>query len=124
MQSLKVVVANPDSQIAAQLAATLNQHFGKIALASSLDELRHAIPKHRAEVAVLDLEKLASIADLQRLASEFGHTSIVCTHRIPDEEMWAEALSAGAIDCCDASDPASIVDAVRRNVQLANAKAA
>jgi DNA-binding NtrC family response regulator len=124
MQSLSVVVANPDSQIAAQLASSLNQHFGKIALAGSLDELRHAIPKHRAEVAILDLEKLASIADLQRLAREFGHTSIVCTHRIPDEEMWAEALSAGAIDCCDASDPASIIDSVKRNVRAARAKAA
>ncbi len=124
MQSLNIIVANPDSQIAARLAASLNQHFGKISLAGSLDELRHSIPKHRAEVAILDLEKLASIADLQRLAGEFGHTSIVCTHRIPDEEMWAKALSAGAIDCCDVSDPTSIIDAVKRNVRLASAKAA
>ncbi len=124
MQSLNVVVANPDSQIAAQLAAALHQHFGKIAVAGSLDEVRHAIPKHRAEVAIVDVEKLASIADLERLAHDFGHTSIVCTHRIPDEEMWAETLSAGAIDCCDASDPDSIIDTVKRNVRVARSQAA
>ena len=71
----------------------------------SLDEVRNAIPRHRAQLAILDLE-LASVKDVERLAREFNHTSIVCTHRIPDDEMWTSALAAGAIDCCPNDDVA------------------
>jgi hypothetical protein len=48
----------------------------------------------------------------------------VCTHRIPDDEMWAEALTAGAIDCCQNADVAGILDAVQRNIHLAHSSAA
>lgn len=89
----------------------------------SLDEVRTAIPKHRAQLAILDLE-LASVADVKQLAREFDHTSIVCTHRIPDDEMWASALAAGAIDCCQNADIAAIVQAVDRYVKQARANAA
>jgi hypothetical protein len=123
MQPLSIVIASNDCQAAAQLAASLNHHFGSVSVAGTLEEVRHAIPKHRAQVAVVDLE-LASVDDVQRLAREFSHTSIVCTHRIPDEEMWASALTAGAVDCCYASDVACIVEAVSRNVRLTRSKAA
>ena len=123
MQPLNVVVANNDSQAASQLAASLNPHFRTVSVARSLDEVRHAIPKHRAHLAIVDLE-LASVQDVQRLAHEFGHTKIVCTHRIPDEEMWASALAAGAIDCCPIDDPAGIVATVSRNVHMARSSAA
>ncbi len=123
MQSLNVVVASRDSQTASQLAASLNQHFHSVAVANSLDEVRHAIPKHRAQLAIVDLE-LASIEDVERLSHEFDRTSIVCTHRIPDEEMWASALAAGAIDCCQNADVAGIVGAVARNLRLARSNAA
>jgi DNA-binding NarL/FixJ family response regulator len=123
MQPLSIVIASNDGQAAAQLAASLNHHFGSVSVAGTLDEVRHAIPKHRAQAAVVDLE-LASVDDVQELAREFNHTSIVCTHRIPDEEMWASALAAGAVDCCYASDVACIVEAVTRNVKLARSRAA
>lgn len=123
MQSLSVVIANRDSQFASQLAASLNSYFRNIAVVRSLDEMRNAIPKHRAQLAILDLE-LVSVEDVERLAREFNHTGIVCTHRIPDEEMWAAALSAGAIDCCPSDDAAGIVNAVDRHVRLAGANAA
>lgn len=123
MQSLNVVVAGSDSQAATQLAASLNRYFHTVAVARSLDEMRHAIPKHRAHLAIVDLE-LASVDDVERLAHEFHHTSIVCTHRIPDDEMWASALAAGAIDCCQNADVTSIVQAVDRNVRLARSNAA
>jgi len=92
-------------------------------VARSLDEVRTAIPRHRAQLAILDLE-LASVEDVERLAREFNHTGIVCTHRIPDDEMWAAALAAGAIDCCQNADIASIVQAVDRHVKQARSKAA
>ena len=123
MQSLNVVIANRDSQSAAQLAASLNTYCRNVSVVRSLDEVRTAIPKHRAQLAILDLE-LASVSDVEQLAREFNHTSIVCTHRIPDDEMWAAALDAGAIDCCPSDDAACIVQAVDRYVRLAQANAA
>lgn len=123
MQSLNVVVASNDPRAASQLAASLNAHFRNVSVARSLDEIRHAIPKNRAQLAIVDLE-LASVKDVERLAHEFGHTRIVCTHRIPDDEMWTSALAAGAIDCCPIDDAACIVAAVNRNSMLARSSAA
>lgn len=113
MQSLNVVVASNDPQAANRLASSLHPHFHSVCVAGSLEEIRRAIPKRRAELAIVDLE-LASLKDVAQLCREFGHTRVVCTHRIPDEEMWTEALAAGAIDCCHNADAGAIVQAVRR----------
>ena len=123
MQPLNVVIANRDSQSATQLAASLNTYCRNVSVVQSLDEVRNAIPKHRAQLAILDLE-LASVADVEQIAREFNHTSIVCTHRIPDDEMWASALAAGAIDCCQNADVASIVQTVDRFVKRARTNVA
>jgi DNA-binding NtrC family response regulator len=123
MQPLNVVVASSDSQAAARLAASLNSHFHSVSVARSIDEVRRAIPKHRAQLAIVDLE-LASLHDVQELCHEFDATSVVCTHRIPDEEMWMEALAAGAIDCCQTADVTGIVQAVDRNLKMARSNAA
>ena len=123
MQPLNVVIATTDTRIAGQLADSLNRHVRTVSVARSLDEVRHAIPKHRAQVAIVDLE-LASMPQVRDLCSEFAQTQVLCTHRIPDEEMWADALNAGAIDCCQNADITAIVDAVRRNVVQARATAA
>ena len=123
MLSLSVVIANRDAQAASQLAASLNTYCRNVSVARSLDEVRNAIPKHRAQLAILDLE-LASVEDIGQLAREFDHTSIVCTHRIPDDEMWAAALTAGAIDCCQNADVAAIVQAVECYVKRVRANAA
>jgi DNA-binding NtrC family response regulator len=123
MQPLNVVIASTDCKAASQLAESLNRHFRSISVARSIDEVRHAIPKHRAQVAIVDLE-LASIGQVHDLCAEFEGTHVVCTHRIPDNEMWAAALTAGAVDCCQNADIAAIVDAVRRNVGVGRANAA
>ena len=123
MQPLDVIVATRDSLAGSELAASLNQHFRSVSVACSLEEARSAIPKHRAQLAIVDLE-LASVEDVERLAHEFGHTSIVCTHRIPDDEMWAAALAAVAIDCCQNADVSGIVAAASRNITLARSNAA
>ena len=123
MQPLNVVIASTDSKAASQLAESLTRDFRSISLARSIDEVRHAIPKHRAQIAIVDLE-LANLREVQDLCSEFGQTRVVCTHRIPDEEMWAQALTAGAVDCCQNADIAGIVEAVRRNVVKSCANAA
>ena len=123
MQPFNVVIASTDSKTASQLAESLHLHFRSVAMARSVDEVRHAIPKHRAQFAIVDLE-MAKMSDIRQLCSEFGQVQVVCTHRIPDEEMWAEALTAGAIDCCQNSDVAGILDAVHRNGTKARATAA
>ncbi len=123
MQALNVVVASSDSKTAADLAASLNPHFRSVAVARSIDEMKRAIPKHRAQLAIVDLE-LASLRDVRELCQEFNATSVVCTHRIPDEERWMDALAAGAIDCCQNADVSGIVQAVDRNLKMARSNAA
>jgi len=112
MQPLDVVIAARDPQSATDLAVSLTRHFRSVSVAGSMEEVRHAIPKLRARLAVVDLE-LASLSEVRALCLEFDSTAVVCTHRIPDEEMWASALAAGAIDCCQHGDVAGIVAAVR-----------
>jgi len=121
MRPLNVVVAQSDSKHAEHLAASLHSHFRSVAVARSLEELRTAIPKHGARVAIVDLE-LVGLPDLEHLHQSFGGTSIVCTHRVADEEMWASALAAGATDMCSSTDVADIVHCTLRSLdQLAAA---
>ncbi len=123
MQPVNIVVAHNDFITAAQLAASLHRHFLSVAVARSVDEIRSAIPKHRPQVALVDLETVP-LDEVSRLCQEFHDVSIVCTHRVPDEEMWAEALAAGAIDVCQTNDVSAILFAVQRNLPLGRASAA
>jgi DNA-binding NarL/FixJ family response regulator len=88
-----------------------------------VDELRLAIPRHRADVAIVDLE-LAALSEVQNLKREFAGTTIVCTHRLADEKMWTDALAAGASDCCYSSDVRAIVLAASHTKPVAHAHAA
>ena len=114
MQPLNVVVATRDTKAAAGLAATLNRYSRSVAVARSAEEVRSVIPKHRADLAVLDLETVG-LEEVQKLCHEFDHTKVVCVHRLADEQMWAEALGAGAIDCFQSADLEGIVQAVDRS---------
>jgi DNA-binding NarL/FixJ family response regulator len=121
MKPLSVVVAQQDPKFAEVLAASLNPHFRAVSVARSVAELRTAIPKHRADLAVVDLE-MASLPDIAELRREFPQTVVVCTHRAPDEEMWPSVMEAGASDFCQSSDVRSIVMAVSGSI--ANSAAA
>jgi DNA-binding response OmpR family regulator len=123
MQPLNIVVAHNDSAAAAQLAASLHHHFRSVSVARSLDEVRSAIPRNRPELAVVDLETI-SLPEVEKLCREFRGVPIVCTHRLPDEQMWAAALAAGALDVCQTNDVQSILLAVRRNLEMAQSNAA
>jgi len=48
----------------------------------------------------------------------------VCTHRIPDEEMWMAALEAGASDVCATDDVGTVLTSVLRSMALAHGTAA
>jgi len=123
MKPLCVVVAQSNSKTAELLAKSLYNHFRAVNVAGGLDELRNAIPRLRADVAILDLE-LANLDDVQQLAREFTGTTIVCTHRLADEKMWSEALAAGAADCCSTSDVRAIVLAASHTKPLSHAHVA
>ena len=122
MQALNIIVFQHDPSLAQALASTLSLHYHSVQVADSLQELRLKIPRYRADVAVMDVEA-SRLEDVERLHREFPMTSIVCTHRVPDEEMWAAALNAGASDMCRASDTLSIAQSAERSVQRGQAAA-
>ena len=123
MKPLSVVVAQSDAKAADFLVQSLYNHFRVVNKVNNMSELRNSIPRHRADVAILDLE-LADLDQLQRLRKEFAETTFVCTHRLADEKMWTEALAAGASDCCHTSDVRAIVLAATQTKPLSHAHAA
>jgi len=110
MKSLKVVLLQGDARVAQSLASALSQNFSSVQQVQSLGELRNRIVKNRAEVAILDIEA-TPLSEVEHLAQDFSGVCIVCTHRVADEEMWAQALRAGAVDVCQANDVPGVVRA-------------
>ena len=123
MKPLSIIVAQSNSKSADSLAKSLYNHFRSVNLAANVDELWRAIPRHRADVAVVDLE-MADLEKIRDLRREFPATTVVCTHRLADEKMWTEALAAGAADCCFSSDVRAIVLAASQIRILSHAHAA
>lgn len=114
MQISSVVLLQSDTRIAQSLITSLSSAFVSVHAVHSLDDLRASMVKHRTNVAILDLE-VASLKALQRLCQEFPQTSVVGTHRLADEELWASALRAGAVDVCPANDARAVLAAALRN---------
>jgi DNA-binding NarL/FixJ family response regulator len=124
MQSVSIVVFQSDPRIAQALASSLGGHFHSVCVASTVEELEASIAKHRAEVVIVDVE-LSTLSEITKLHREFPRISIVCTHRLADEEMWAAALSAGAEDILPPSDTAGILHSALRSASaLSNSAAA
>jgi DNA-binding NtrC family response regulator len=113
MEPLRVVLYQYDARTAQALAASLSRHFPSVHLARSYEEIRPAIARHRAEVLVLDVETSCS-GEVERLHHEFPGLSIVCTHRLADEERWTEALNQGAADMCEPWNTDGVVRSVMR----------
>ncbi len=123
MTQFDVVLLQSDSGIAQSLVCALSPSVNSIRQVGSVGELRNSIAKHRAKVAILDMER-ASLADVQCLTHDFPGAYIVCTHRCADEELWAAALNAGAADVCPASDTRAIVRATLDTAAQSRAAAA
>ncbi|HUN89205.1 MAG TPA: hypothetical protein VMU28_10465 [Terriglobales bacterium] len=122
MLSLNVVLAQHDPVAASTLLNNLRGQCRAVTV-SHKDELRKQILMSRAEVAVLDLE-LFSLPEVARLCNEFKNISVVCTHRLADEEIWTDVMNAGADDCCLPTDVNGILFAVRRYAARAHGAAA
>ena len=85
--------------------------------------MRDKVAKNRPEAVILDIEH-SWMTDVANLHRDFPSLTIVCTHRIPDEELWMAALEAGASDVCAADDVNNVLTSVLRGVALANVAAA
>jgi DNA-binding NarL/FixJ family response regulator len=118
-----VVLLQVDPVVAQSLTNSLLSSFRSVHAVRSMEELRGSILKHRAKVVTLDME-MASLPEVERLSHEFPGLSVVCTHRLADEEMWTAALSAGASDICPTYDTHSILSAAVRNSRRAQSAAA
>jgi DNA-binding response OmpR family regulator len=113
-----VVVLERDPKVAQDLACELRPHFHSVDVMHSRDELRERVSANQPEALVFDIEywRLTDVATLHR---DFPQLPIVCTHRVPDEEMWMAALQAGASDVCASDDVRSVLTSVRRGVARA-----
>jgi DNA-binding NarL/FixJ family response regulator len=118
-----VVVLETDPRVAQSLAGMLSSHFHAVHLTYSGDELRQRVAKSRPEAVVFDMEN-SRLSDVQGLHNDFPSLPIVCTHRLPDEELWIAALEAGASDVCPSDDAQNVLASVLRNVAVANGAAA
>jgi DNA-binding NtrC family response regulator len=117
MQPLDVVLLQSDSRAAQSLVSALANNFTSVHQVQSLGELRNSIAKHRARIAILDMEA-ASISDVEHLSHEFPKACIVCTHRLANEDMWTAAVNAGAADVCPPSDTQGILRTALQNVSI------
>lgn len=120
---LSVVVLQRDPATAQSLAEGLRPYFDFVDVAGSRDEFLEKIIPSVPDVAVLDVEA-SELSDVEGLHRDFRSMSIICTHRIPDEEMWMAALAAGAVDMCPADDVEAVLASVLRNVSVARRTAA
>lgn len=113
-----VLVVESDADVAQTLAGGLSSHFHSIHLKHSGEKLRERVAKSRPEAVILDMED-SHLSDVRELRNDFPSLPIVCTHRIPDEELWIAALEAGASDVCRTDDVQNVLTSVLRNVEVA-----
>jgi len=118
-----VVVLESDPRVAQSLAGKLSSQFRVVHLTCSGDELRQHVANSRPEAVVLDME-YSRLTDVQSLRHDFPSLPIVCTHRVPDEDLWIAAMEAGASDVCPADDIQNVLTSVLRSLAVARGAAA
>jgi chemotaxis response regulator CheB len=117
-----VVVLEKDPGVARSLAGGLRPHFS-VQLACSREEMRDNVARTNPEAVVLNIEYWR-LTDVESLHHDFPQLPIVCTHRIPDEEMWMAALEAGASDVCPTGDVDNVLTSVLRSTAVSRTAAA
>jgi len=117
-----VVVLERDPILARSIAGGLQPHFS-VEVTRTPEELRDNVVRNRPEAVVLNIED-SRLTDVVSLHQDFPELSIVCTHRVPDEEMWMAALEAGASDVCPADDIGNVLTSVLRSTSMSRTAAA
>jgi DNA-binding NarL/FixJ family response regulator len=113
-----IVVLESDPNVARSLVGSLSSHFQSVHLTRSGDELRERIAQSRPEVVILDME-YSRLTDVRNLHQDFPSMPIVCTYRVPDDELWIAAMEAGASDVCPADDVQTVLTSALRSLALA-----
>ena len=114
--ALNVVVLEKDPAVAQSLAGGLGPHF-LVHVTGSHEHFLDHVARNRPEAVVLNLEH-SLLTHIEELHQTFPNLPIVCTHRIPDEEMWMAALSAGACDVCPADDVNNVLTSILRSTGI------
>ena len=117
-----VVVLEKDPGVARSLAGGLRPHFS-VQVACSREEMRDNVARTHPQAVVLNIEYWR-LTDVESLHHDFPQLPIVCTHRIPDEEMWIAALAAGASDVCPTDDVNNVLTSVLRSTAVSRRAAA
>jgi DNA-binding NarL/FixJ family response regulator len=117
------VVLESDPKLAQSLAGGLSSHFNSVLLTRSRDELRERVAGSQPQVVILDME-YSRLTDVRNLHHDYPSLPIVCTYRIPDDELWIAALEAGASDVCPADDVQNVLSSALRSMALAKAATA
>jgi DNA-binding NarL/FixJ family response regulator len=117
-----VVVLESNSSVAQSLAGCLSSHFQSVHLTHSGDELRERVARNHPEIVILDME-YSRLADVRNLHQDFPSIPIVCTYRIPDDELWIAAMDAGASDVCPADDVQNVLTSTLRSLALSKTAA-
>jgi DNA-binding NarL/FixJ family response regulator len=117
MRPISVVLAQQHPETAENLASTIEKQFLNLATVKNKEEIRNSIARHRARLAVVDLE-LVNFAELGELCKEFPDTAFVSMHRLADDVMWSQSLAMGAVDCCLASDLRHVLQSSDRYVAI------
>jgi DNA-binding NtrC family response regulator len=118
MQRSHVVLLQADTNVTKSMTASLSKSFSSVDATQSIDKLQRSIAEHRPVVVIVDLE-MVSMNDVKRLCSDFSDVKVICTHRLADDEMWTQALSAGAVDVCPSFDIGGIANSALRNTAAA-----
>ena len=108
--------------MARSLAGGLHPHVS-VDVTGSREELRAKVEQDNPEAVVLNIEHWR-LTEVESLHRDFPRLPIVCTHRIPDEEMWMAALDAGASDVCPSDDVGNVLTSVLRSTALSRSAAA
>ena len=117
-----IVLLEKDPGVARSLAGGLRSHFS-VHVTRSREELRDRVERNHPEAVVLNIEYWR-LTDVESLHREFPKLPIVCTHRIPDEELWMAALEAGATDVCPSDDVSNVLTSVLRSTAVSRSAAA
>ena len=122
--SQSVILLEKDPAVANFLADGLRAHFS-VHVIRDREELQENISANQASIRRGNRgESARRLSEVEHLHRQFPTLSIVCTHRVPDEEMWMAALEAGASDVCPSDDVNHLVNSVLRALALAQAAAA
>jgi len=103
MPPVRVVIASPVDELPRlplSVPATVHQDLTTV---HAVPDIRAILPRLRAQLAIVNLE-LVSFPELAELCKEFPATAFVGLHRLADDAIWMQSLTAGAVDCCVTAD--------------------